>query len=292
MIGIPDLRVALLDLLYATRDADLKLILGGGYGLYLRQEHVRASGVRTLLAEWPEARSTNDLDLFLRPELLIDSRKVKPLAEALKNLGYKVVEGAEKYQFVIAGPSGGRAGSLRVDLLTGPQSCFHGTGVHADERRVRPKPSVGLHAHPVDEALTLEEGLMPVTIDGKTSHGDLHHAEIYLPHAFTFAMMKLFAFRDRFSDQDKDFGTYHALDIYTIFATTSEPEWEMALKWSEQRRSDAMVIEAAEIVHRYFTSQTSAGMLRLQESPYARPELQLDDFVSALHELFPSVSAG
>jgi hypothetical protein len=42
--------------------------------------------------------------------------------------------------------------------------------------------------------------------------------------------MKLFAFRDRLSDEDKEFGRYHALDLYTIIATTTEKEWELAPK--------------------------------------------------------------
>lgn len=70
---MPALRTALLELLFELRHEDLRLIIGGGYGLYLKQEHVRQEGVRTLFREWPEARSTNDLDLFLRPELLINT---------------------------------------------------------------------------------------------------------------------------------------------------------------------------------------------------------------------------
>ncbi len=71
---------------------------------------MRQLGAQTLLREWPEPRSTNDLDLFLRPELLIQSAKLKPLAEAIARLGYQVVPGAEKYQFVKPGPGGDRAG--------------------------------------------------------------------------------------------------------------------------------------------------------------------------------------
>ncbi|NLE38702.1 MAG: hypothetical protein GX621_11815 [Pirellulaceae bacterium] len=75
---MPTLETALIDLLHETREEDLRLIIGGGYGIYLKREHVRELGVRTLLREWPEARSTNDLDLFLRPELLVDSMRLKP----------------------------------------------------------------------------------------------------------------------------------------------------------------------------------------------------------------------
>ena len=95
MITMPDLKTALLELLYEIRDDDLKLIVGGGYGIYLKREHLRISGQRTLYREWPEARSTNDLDLFLRPELLIESNRLKPLGAALDKLGYKVIATAK-----------------------------------------------------------------------------------------------------------------------------------------------------------------------------------------------------
>jgi hypothetical protein len=45
---------------------DIKLILGGGYGLVLRTEYVRRTQAATRFEEIPEARSTNDLDLFYR----------------------------------------------------------------------------------------------------------------------------------------------------------------------------------------------------------------------------------
>ena len=83
MNRIIDLQTALLDLLYEIGDTGKKLIVGGGYGIYLKMDHLRRTNVRTLLQNWPEPRSTNDLDLFLRPELLIESESLKPLAEVV-----------------------------------------------------------------------------------------------------------------------------------------------------------------------------------------------------------------
>jgi len=285
---ILDLHTALVDLLHATGGEDLQLIIGGGYGIYLKREHVRTAGVRTLLKEWPEARSTNDLDLFLRPALLAEPERLKPLVKALTDLGYQVVPGAEKYQFVKPGPGGGRSGRLKIDLLTGPRSRFAGTSARVDDRRVRPRPSVDLHAHPVEEALTLEEGLLVIRIQGETSGAVRHEAEVYLLHPITASMMKLFAFRDRVGDPDNDFGQYHALDLYSALALATEPEWEEALVYSKQHRETPVFTEAANIVDRHFSSLTAEGMLRMRESPYCRPDLQLDDFLSALDELFPS----
>lgn len=186
MITIPDLQTALLDLLHEVRGTDIKLIIGGGFGIYLKTDHVRRLGVQTLLREWPEPRSTNDLDLYLRPELLIQSAKLKPLADAIDRLGYQVIPGAEKYQFAKPGPRGDQAGSVKIDILTGPQSRFKDTTVKTDARRVRPNPSIGIHAHPVNEVPTLEEGLLPITLKGKLSSGEFWQAEMYLPHPYTF----------------------------------------------------------------------------------------------------------
>jgi hypothetical protein len=213
MTTMPGLQTALLDLLCEVKGSDVVIIIGGGYGIYLKTGHVQRLAKRTLFQEWPEPRSTNDLDLFLRPELLIDAKKLKPLAQAITRLGYQAVPGAEKYQFVKPGPGGGKAGSIKIDILTGPRTRFDGTTVKTDTRRARPNPSVGIHAHPVDETPTLEEGLLPETLTGNLSSGRPWQTEVYLPHPYTFSMMKLFAFRDRLDDADKEFGRYHALDL-------------------------------------------------------------------------------
>lgn len=284
---MPGIRTALLELLFELRDADLRLIIGGGYGLYLKREQVRQQGLRTLFREWPEARSTNDIDLFLRPELLINSLQLKPLSDTLRRLGYKVVRGAEKYQFAKPGPTGGLEGSIKIDLLTGPQSRFRETSAQVDTRRVRPRPSVDLHAHPVDEALTLEEDLLPITLEGRLADGANVEALVYLPHPLTFAMMKLFAFRDRINDENKQYGSYHALDIYGIIATMSEEEWNRALALRELNQTSEQVKEAGRIAAQYFASLSRQGMVRMRESPYCREGLQLEEFCGAIQELFP-----
>jgi len=284
---LPDLQTALLDLLHEVQGTNVKLIIGGGYGIYLRTEHVRRLGVRTLLEEWPEVRSTNDLDLYLRPELLIDSEKLKPLSDALDKLGYRPVPGAENYQFVKPGLGGTEASSFKIDILTGPESRFQGTRVRVDGRRARPKPSIGLHAHPTNEALTLEKGLLQIMFKGKLSSGEPWEAEVFLPHSYTFLMMKLFAFKDRFEDEKKEFGRYHAIDMYTILATTTEIEWKQALEFRDLYSEEHFIIEAGKLIKKHFSAYDQWGIIRLRESRYCRPELQLDDFMSTLQELFP-----
>lgn len=292
MNDLPTLKAALLDLLYETRAADLKLIIGGGYGIFLKREYVKEHSPRTVLEQWPQARSTKDIDLFLRPELLIYPAQLKPLGSAFERLGYKVVPTAPKFQFAKPGPKGDREGSVKFDLLTGPPSHFKDTPAKVDSRRVSPEPSVDVHARHVEEAVTLEEGLLPIRIAGATMAGAEHAADVYLPHPFTFAMMKLFAYRDFVTgkkarrDDARMNASHHALDLYTVIAMASEPEWNQALELRARFAGEIAVIEAGHIVRDNFSTKSSVGMLRLRDSAYYRPELQLDGFLSALHELF------
>ena len=45
MITLPNLQTALLDLLHQLKGTDIRLIIGGGFGIYLKTDHVRRLGV-------------------------------------------------------------------------------------------------------------------------------------------------------------------------------------------------------------------------------------------------------
>ena len=49
MITITDLQTALLDLLHKIRDSEIQLIIGGGFGIYLKTNHAERMDMRTLL---------------------------------------------------------------------------------------------------------------------------------------------------------------------------------------------------------------------------------------------------
>ena len=101
-------------------------------------------------------------------------------------------------------------------------------------------------------------------------------------------MMKLFAFKDRLKDSKKEFGSYHALDLYSILATTTEAEWRQAQIFRDQFRENSFVKEAGLLVSKYFSALEGPGMIRLRENKYYQPELRLADFMSILQELFPA----
>ena len=285
MNELASLDTSLLDLLSVLKAESCPLILGGGYGLYLRRIQVEKSGARTMLKHWPQARSTNDLDLFLRPELLIDTARLMLLKSALDILGYKPQVGAENYQFRKEDPQGNIARGIKIDLLTGPRRFFESHSLKVDERRVRPKPSIGIHAHPTDEAITLEDQLERLTIKGLTSDGSQIESFVHLPHPFTFAMMKLFAFRDQSKDSSKEFGSHHALDLYSIIAMMTEQQWGQALAIVSENTTAPEVAEARQIVKEKFNALTSPGLLLMQSNPYCTSDLQLQDFTTILNEL-------
>lgn len=275
MSELASLEKSLLDLLSQLDSTTCPIILGGGYGLYLRRTILQREGPRTLLEHWPEARSTNDLDLFLRPELLCDSSRLAPLKSALDELGYTPIEGAEHYQFRKDDPDGFIERGIKIDLLTGPRSCFEGSGLKVDERRVRPIPSIKVHAHPTDEAITLGENLQQVDFQNKT---------VFLPHPFTYALMKLFAFRDQVDFEHQ--GSHHALDLYCIIAMMTEEEWTTAKRMANANADSAIVDEASRIVSEMFESLTGQGLLVMRANPYCSDQLQLSEFIELIKELF------
>ena len=291
MSELQSLRAGLLELLKLLDEEQCPLILGGGYGLFLRREHLQRLGTRTLLTNWPESRSTNDLDLFLYPEVLCDSGRVVLLKQAIEQLGYKPIPGCEYYQFRKDDPEGNIERGLKIDLLTGPESVFQGQSVKADDRRVRPRPKVQLHAHPTNEAVSLEDHLERIELQTSSLTGSAHMSEsvaahIYLPHPFTYVVMKLFAFRDRIPDASQDHGSHHSLDLYSIIAMMTEVQWDQSLKMRLEYQQKSAVIEAAEIVNDLFSYQDSQGMLILRGNPYCSSALQLEDFRTTLLELF------
>jgi len=100
-------------------------------------------------------------------------------------------------------------------------------------------------------------------------------------------MMKLFAFRDKINNENKEFGRYHALDLYSIIASTTESEWDYALSLRDRYKKQEYVMEAGDLVQEYFSKYDRLGIVRMQESLYYRREFQLDEFMSAIQELFP-----
>ncbi len=239
---------------------EIKLILGGGYGLVLKTEYTRQTNVATRFEEIPQARSTNDLDLFLSAEIITSAEKIEKIRDALQKLKFEPV--APFFQFHLPLTFEGLEQSVKIDLLAAPPETDEQRKlVKINKPRIRPKKAKNIHGYLTEEALTIEENLLPINI----ADNDENPLEIYLPHPFSYLVMKLFALRDRLEDEGKDFGAYHAFDIYRVIAMMTEKEWTEAVKMRENYRNAPKIIEAAEIAGDLFANVESIGVLRVRQ---------------------------
>lgn len=115
---------------------------------------------------------------------------------------------------------------------------------------------------------------------------------VYLPHPFSYLLLKLFALRDQVDDEEKGYGRHHAYDIYITIAMTTEEEWSQALQLREKYADTDQVTEARAIVNRLFAGTESLGVLRLREharsNNYELPNGRLTDLTEILQELLLS----
>jgi hypothetical protein len=277
---------SLLDLLFELREQGPSLTVGGGFGLFLKRLNLAETGDRTLLARLPEARATNDLDLFIRAEILADLDRTRQIAEAIRSLRYEPVEDAKFLQWKKKIQLGSVTKEVKIDLLVGPLGEYRNR-LHIKGPRARPKGEIELHAHCTEEAIRIEEQPFPITVRGVRSNGEPHQATVFVPQAFPYLMMKLCAFDDRRNDRDKDVGRHHALDLYTIVGMMTEAEHEHASLLGREQAEDPHVRRARGIVAVYFSERTALGVLRLREHRLFREDFQIDDFIGVLNEVLP-----
>ena len=267
---------------------DIKLILGGGYGLVLRTEYIRRTQAATRFEEIPEARSTNDLDLFLSAEIITSAEKIEKIRDALETLKFEPV--APFFQFQLPVVYEGLEKPVKIDLLAAlPETAAQLSLVKINKPRIRPKKAKNIHGYLTEEAVTLEENLLPIDI---SEEGE-SPLVIYLPHPFSYLVMKLFALRDRLEDEEKDFGAYHAFDIYRIVGMMTENEWNQAIDLRSSYRAAPKIKEAGKIAGELFANLESIGVLRVRQharaTRFSIPPENLAALIEDLRELLPDI---
>jgi hypothetical protein len=281
----------LIDLHRAIGQPGFKLILGGGFGLYLKQLHLqRQSDLRTLLPGelWPYPRATEDLDVFLPTEVVVSLADMQALRRALDGLNFEPVEEAKFLHFVKPWGNGGR---VKIDMLTGPISdAVMKAKVQFKLPRVRPRVSapdkLELHAYLTAEALDIESSLLSIPVEGVGSDGQAGRAVVHIPQPFTFLLMKLHAFGDRIDDADAYLGRHHALDIYRIVAMLTEGDYALVRQGVQKHAASKPILRVREIVSTHFSSSTAMGVVRMKEHPLYTPRMDDGRLVEALADLF------
>ena len=281
------LRTSLLDLLHTLREDAPGVLLGGGYGLYLKQLHVAKAAQRTLVRAdlWPAPRATQDLDLMLAAELFADARSMGAIRIALDQLGYIVIKGSEYLQYVRTVPG---TPSVKIDLRTAQLDVLQEIpAIRANARRARPtaEDRPQLHAHPTDGALALNETPLVIQIAGRLSSGQGSSASVRIPHPFSYLLMKLTAYRDRRNDATKDLGRHHALDVFRILAMLTEDESDQVRQYVRRFAHNPQVRSCAALVRLDFSHGTIAGVLAMRQHPLWQNDQHLDVFIETINAL-------
>jgi hypothetical protein len=283
------LRVCLLDLIHELAAQGISITIGGGYGLYLKRQYLISAGQRMLFDQLPAERSTNDLDLFLRVEVVADPERFGRVKEVIHQQGYLPVQGAEFLQWKRKVLIGGITQEVKVDVLVGPLG-EHRHKLHVSSPRVRPKGKrlhhLHLHAHAVEEAVCIEDRPIAVPLTGLRSTGEACANEVFVPQAFPYLMMKLHAFADREAKGQTVKAQHHALDLYTIAGMMTEPEYEQAKELGAAHASVEPVQRARTIVGEHFSAKSASGIIRIQEHALYRDDFQLAPFSAVLAEVF------
>ena len=287
---------ALLDLSAELPELPAPMLIGGGFGLYLKQRHLEEdqSSAETIMPgeSWAPARATEDIDLLLPIEVIVSVKHVASIRAALDRLGYEPEPRAKFFQFSKPTPRG----PVKIDLLTGDVPAEHMDKLKFNRPRVRPRGSVHLHAYLTKEALALDLSPFKLLLRGQRSNGGTAELVAHVPNPFTYLLMKLHAFRDRKDDPNKHLGSHHALDIYRIVSMLTRDEYDLVRRLSGEYAESEAVVAAVAIVGDAFSNPDGIGLLRLRQ--YAREEqpqwggVRADDFVSVLGELFPSGNSG
>jgi hypothetical protein len=179
--------------------------------------------------------------------------------DALGEVGYQPVDSARYYQFARNVPFATGTRLLKIDLLAGlPETAEQKVKLKVDVRRIRSVER--LHVHTTPEAVTLDQHLLPVTVRS----GELE-ATVYIPHPFTYLLLKLFALRDQMNEIRKGLGRHHAFDIYAVMAMLTEAEWKEVHELRDRFSALEQVATARQLVGNLFSGRNAPGMIRLRE---------------------------
>ena len=285
MNGLNALKSVLAELAKSVGN-EIPLIVAGGFGLYLRQEHLRQSGDRTLFSQLPEPRATSDIDMFVTMEVLVEVELVKRLRRQIERMGFSPVSGAEYFQWKRIDEHGHET---KIDVLCGPLGEHEHRLRTNSLPRVRPKAPKGtlkFHARFTEEAIEVESRAVRLPLAERDTSGAETVTTVYTPHPFSYLMMKLVAFDDRKHDERKDVGRHHAMDLYRIIAMMTQSEYEETLLLGKTYSEDARFNKVQQIVANHFASPSDLGVIRLREHALFQESFPVHDFIEVLAEVF------
>lgn len=271
--------------------ASVPFILGGGMGLWLRDTFMTGSRAPRYKKVLP-SRSTEDLDLLLTADVIVDSNQMKELRDILKSLGFVAVVNYMQFEHELS--VGGHRQTVKVDLLAAPPPKDHLDDVRINAFRIRPKQTKKIHAYLTREAAGIH--ISPITLDVSSGLDGSAPAEVQIPSSLNYLVLKLHAFKDRHevSDANPDGGRHHALDIFRIVTDMRESDWESAQRHTSTEKEMEYLQVAPSLQRRFFSDVSALGAVRIRENQsYQNERATFDTFLPLvlddLDELFSDV---
>jgi hypothetical protein len=238
------------------------IFIAGGYGLFLKQQHLlntADSRVVIPLAEWPDSapRATRDMDLVLSLDLIADAASNKLIASALDEEGFEVSRSASGKRRKFFKDLGDDKSVIVEFHATAPEEEID--TVKSNRFTVKHKPSLGdegVHGRTNQEAVGSEIAPFNFTINDVL---------VSVPHPVTWSVMKLTAAHDmwtKFEDTDvaevdkrqyfREQAIKHGHDVCRAIAMMTIEESDRSEELLEAIRDTTQFKLAGEIYHDFF----------------------------------------
>jgi len=241
-----------------------ELILGGGFGIRLKQLEIAKQGHSTLIASVPPARATQDFDFFLRIELWVQKERGQSVRAMLDRLGYETH--SRNWQFGKTFAPNSPQHRVKVDLLA--RHPREGEPVKVKDFRVGSKSGVDLHGYDTPEAFAVEERPKSLEVSGQRSDTTLVTGVVLVPHPYASLNMKVKAAHDwlqmvRGGTKSKPNAEKHVFDVYILVAMLLNEEiaecGELAAHYADHPMAEENKINAVEL----FGSQSGQGFTEI-----------------------------
>jgi hypothetical protein len=273
----------------AARPESQGAILAGGFGLRVRQAYLRAQRVSVLIPEVPQARATQDLDMFLSVQMWLPPEEggAQAFRDMLTELGYEV----HVHSWIFRKQYGDTGHRVKLDL----QARTPDSNDVKVKRWSNPEKApqvgrgmgVGLAGHETPEGFAVEDSPQSILIGYEE-----RQAIVRVPHPYAWLNLKVRAAYDWLleergeippkTDDELSVRLKHPFDVYLLTASLTETELEEAVTLQANYREHEQAIHIRVMARELFAVENSPGIRAVQD--YARRSgfgnLNLD------HELF------
>ena len=249
----------------ASDPASGDLILGGGYGIRMKQRYLRQSESKTLIPAIPDARATQDLDFFLPMAFFIQKQRAQAIRALLDRLDYQ--EYTPRWQFGKSIDVNTPEIKMKIDLLARTPRQLE--DVPVKRPRVGAGTGMNIHGRETPEAFAVEDMPLRIPLTGTCSDGRQVEATILVPHPYASLNMKVMAAHDwlqmRHGAQPvKPNSERHVFDVYMLIAMFTEAELAESESLAEKYRTLPIAEDIRANAKQLFGAASSPGITELR----------------------------